>query len=87
MKSKILYYSSIIFAVLAIATILIMSTGCGNRQILDFDNTFKYAIIEGIGEIEITSWRDYAESDMIQVSAKDGTVYLTHSNKVILKSK
>lgn len=76
-----------IFAVLAIVTILIISTSCGNRQILDLNYSFKYAVIDGVGEIEISSWNDYEGSDMIQVTGKDGTVYLTHSSKVILKSK
>lgn len=87
MRSKILYYSSMIFAILTIAIMVIMSTSCGNRQIIDMNYTFKYAIIDGIGEIEISSWSDYDGSDMIQVTGKDGTVYLTHSSKVILKSK
>lgn len=60
-------------------------SGCGyNKQIIDLDYSFNKAIIEGVGEINIKSWRDYDNSDMVQVTSKDGKVYLTHSNNVIL---
>lgn len=61
-------------------------TGC-NRQIIDLNYSFTKAIIEGVGEIDIKSWTDYENSDMIQITGTDGTVYLTHSSNVILKSK
>lgn len=61
-------------------------SGC-NQQIIDLNYSFKYATIDGIGKIEISSWRDYENSDMMQVTSKDGTVYLTHSSNVILQSK
>jgi len=61
-------------------------SGC-NMQVVDLNYNFKYADIEGIGTIEISSWRDYENSDMMQVTGKDGTVYLTHSSNVILRSK
>ena len=64
----------------------ILTTGC-NEQIVDLNYTFTKAQIEGVGTIEIKSWRDYDNSDMIQVTATDGTVYLTHSSNVILMSK
>ena len=72
-----------IIGILAVGMIL---TGC-NRQIIDTHWTFKYADIEGIGTVEISSWNDYEQSDMIQITAKDGTTYLTHSNNVILRTK
>lgn len=61
-------------------------SGC-NQQIIDLNYSFKYATIDGIGKIEISSWKDYENSDMMQVTSKDGTVYLTHSSNVILQSK
>ncbi len=60
--------------------------GC-NRTLVDTTWAYKYADIQGIGTVEIASWTDYENSDMIQVSAKDGTVYLTHSANVILRTK
>jgi uncharacterized lipoprotein NlpE involved in copper resistance len=73
-------------AVLGIMLTGLLLTGC-NRQIIDTTWTFKYADIEGIGTVEIDSWRDYDESDMIQITAKNGTVYLTHSSNVVLRTK
>lgn len=61
-------------------------TGC-NEQIIDTNYTFKRAYIEGVGEIEVSTWRDYDDSDQIQITGKDGVTYLTHSSKVILFSK
>ena len=61
-------------------------TGC-NRQIIDTTWTFRYADIDGIGTVEISSWKDYDQSDMIQITAQDGTTYCTHSSRVILRTK
>ena len=68
------------------AALLATLTGC-NRTIVDTTWAYKYADIQGIGTVEITSWTDYENSDMIQVKAKDGTVYLTHSVNVVLRTK
>ena len=81
MKKKVLA------SLLVIGSIMTLTTSCGNRQIVDTSYTFKKAIIDGVGTVEVSSWCDYDESDMIQVKAKDGTVYLTHSSNVILISK
>jgi uncharacterized lipoprotein NlpE involved in copper resistance len=83
MRKKILVS---LLTVGSVVSILIL-IGCGNRQIVDTSYTFKKAIIEGVGTVEVSSWCDYDESDMVQVKAKDGTVYLTHSSNVILISK
>lgn len=64
----------------------LLLTGC-NRTIIDTTYTFKYADIEGVGTVEVSSWRDYENSDMIQVTAKGGATYLTHSVNVILRTK
>ena len=73
--------------IIGLAAILL--TGC-NRQIIDANYTFKYAEIKMAGYnelIEISSWHDYDESDMIQITSTDGKVYLTHSSNVILTNK
>ena len=71
--------------VLLFIVIMFMLSSCGyNKQIIDLNYKFDKAYIEGIGEIEIKNWNDYENSDMIQVIANDGTVYLTHSSNVIL---
>ena len=61
-------------------------TGC-NEQIIDTNYTFRRAYIEGVGEIEVSTWIDYENSDQIQITGKDGVTYLTHSSRVILFSK
>jgi len=79
--------------VILIALLLIsvlMMTGCslGNRQIgLDFKQSFDEAIIilhngEMI-EGKIDNWRDFDESDVVQVTI-EGITYLTHYSNVIL---
>lgn len=74
-------------ALLGIIFSAVIITGCGNYQIIDTAWTFKYADIEGVGTVEVDGWTDYEQSDMIQIRAKDGAVYLTHSSNVILRTK
>ena len=74
-------------ALVAILLVGMMITGCGNRSIIDTKWTFKYADIEGIGTVSISSWHDYDQSDMIQITATNGVTYLTHSSNVILRTK
>jgi len=69
-----------------ICIVCLSLSGC-NRQIIDTTWAYKYADIQGIGTVEVDSWNDYENSDMIQVKAKDGNVYLTHSVNVILRTK
>lgn len=68
------------------ALFALLITGC-NRTIVDTTWAYKYADINGIGTVEVSSWTDYENSDMIQIKAKDGTVYLTHSVNVILRTQ
>lgn len=78
----------ILIALLLIS--ILMMTGCslGNRQIgLDFKQSFDEAIIilhngEMI-EGKIDNWRDFEESDVVQVTI-EGVTYLTHYSNVIL---
>lgn len=64
----------------------LMLSGC-NRTLVDTTWAYKYADIQGIGTVQVASWRDYENSDMIQVSATDGNTYLTHSVNVVLRTK
>jgi hypothetical protein len=64
----------------------IMLSGC-NRTLVDTTWAYKYADIQGVGTVEVASWRDYENSDMIQISATDGNTYLTHSVNVVLRTK
>ena len=74
-----------VLIIIAVLSTLLLS-GC-NRQLVDTSYSFKKAYIENIGEVEVTSWTDYDNSDMIQVKDKNGVIYLTHSSNVILMSK
>ena len=58
-----------------------------NRQIIDTTQRFDHAMIKlADGEIvegRVDSWRDYENSDQIQVTI-NGTTYLIHSMNVTL---
>jgi hypothetical protein len=74
---------------MVVMTLLVVMSGC-NRQLIDTTWSFEKAIIflpdgEKI-EGKVTSWGDYDNSDMIQVSV-DGKMYLTHSSNVVLISE
>ena len=76
----------------ALMCALLMSArlaGC-NRQMIDTVWRYDYAIIElPTGEIvegEVSSWRDYEDSDSVQIVFSDGAVYYTHINRVVLIS-
>lgn len=78
--------------VIALVAICMTLTGCAdssvfNRNIIDTTWNYKYADIKDVGTVEVDKWMDYDESDMIQITAKDGTTYLTHSANVILRTK
>lgn len=78
-------------SIILILAIIFTFSACGyNKQILDLDYKFNYAIIflpDGSTiEGKVTSWNDYEESDMIQVKI-DGITYLTHSSNVILEAR
>ena len=79
MKTKII-------GVALLISLSLGSIGC-NKQIIDLDYNYNYALIDGVGEVKVKSWNDYENSDMIQVTDVDGVVYLTHSSRVILMKK
>lgn len=69
-------------------SVLVVLSGC-NLQVID--TTWKYdkAYIN-VGdhtiECKVQSWKDYQESDMIQVKCTDGRSFLGHSSAIILQS-
>ena len=80
-----------LLSIILIFAIIFTLSACGyNKQILDLDYKFNYAIIflpDGSTiEGKVTSWNDYEESDMIQVKI-DGITYLTHSSNIILEAR
>jgi hypothetical protein len=73
--------------ILILLGMLILS-GC-NIQVLD--TTWKYDIAYiNVGDqtivCDISSWKDYKNSDMLQVKCKDGRTFLGHSSAIILQS-
>lgn len=63
---------------------VLMLSGC-NRQIVDLNYKFTHVHFYETGKCyEIKSWRDYEESDQIQITLKDGTVILVHSTDCAL---
>lgn len=81
----------IIAALLIVAALIFTLCAC-NYQMVDLVYAYDYAIISyGDGttkKVEIQSWRDYEDSEQIQITAKDGTTYLVNSmNCVLVKEK
>ena len=67
--------------------LVLLMTGCSyNRQIIDVDYKYTRAVIKELGDVEVTSWRDY-EDGMVQLKDKNGRVYYTHGSNVIFMSK
>ena len=86
-KTKILVTASLLLLLMAVAMLF---SGCGyNRQIVDLNYNFNYAIIntfDGTVEGKVSSWRDFEDGDQIQLTI-DGVTYLTHSSNVILEHR
>lgn len=85
-KKEVLTMKKILILFFILAMVCGIFTAC-NYQVIDTNYKFTEAIIfreDGEQHLEIKSWCDYADSDMVQITAKDGTVYLTHSTNVIL---
>ncbi len=63
-------------------------SGCGNKDIIDFNNnSFNKAIIkmpdDTVLEVKVNSWKDY-DGEQIQIKGKDGKTYLVSSYNCIL---
>lgn len=86
--NKIIFFG-IVVLVLACVVILLF-TGCiGNYQVVDTSFNFNRAIIRlPNGEViegKLESWRDYDDSDQLQVKI-NGVTYLVHANNCALIS-
>jgi hypothetical protein len=75
-----------------IALILVLLTAwllCGcNKTVFDTTYTFNHAFVSlpngSCVDGPIRAWKDWEDSDMLQVTFSDGTVYYTHSSNVVL---
>ena len=88
MKKETLKLIIAAILLLAFLGLAIFLSGC-NRQVVDLKYNFNYAIVNtfrGVVEGKVSSWLDFENSDMIQVTI-DGTTYLTHSSNVILEHR
>ena len=74
---------------LVVLLVCSLCIGCGNRQIFDTTYSFEYAYValpngETV-EGPLSSWKDFNDSDVIQVVI-NGKTYLTHYENVVLVS-
>ena len=68
-----------------------MVTGC-NMQVIDTTWNYNIAYVRGMGQdewkrVEIVSWKDFTDSDMVQIKTKSGKSYCTHSTNIILAAE
>lgn len=74
--------------IITLFAMMLALTACGNRDMFDTVYTYNYAIVgflDGRTEkISVKQWRDYEDGEQIQITAKDGTVYLVNSVNCIL---
>lgn len=82
-----------VFAIVLLVALCFALTACqiGNRKIgIDTTQTFRWAIIQlGNGELiegPVDSWRDFDDSDAVQITV-NGITYLTHYANAILATK
>ena len=74
--------------IIVVLVSLFILAGC-NLQVID--TTWKYDVAYiNVGDktivCDVSSWKDYKNSDMLQVKCKDGRVFLAHSSVIILQS-
>lgn len=66
---------------------LILLAGC-NADLIDTTYHFDRAYITlpdgGVIEGDVYKWKDYNESDMVQVTLTDGRTYYTHGSNIVL---
>ena len=78
----------LIVLMLIVILFVFSSCGVGNRQTgidtVQTFNRFKIVIGDEVIQGNVKQWRDYTDSDVIQIVAADGTVYLTHYRNVLM---
>ena len=84
------YFSKVLASIIMVLGLVFMflaATSC-NRQVFDVKWKFSKAYVRisdsQTEEVKVKSWRDYSNSDMVQVTSEDGKTYLTHSVNIIL---
>lgn len=78
----------IICMILAVVICLSL-VACGNQQLFDTTFTFESAQVKmpdgSVVEGKVSSWKDYDDSDAVQLVI-DGKTYYTHLSNVVLIS-
>ena len=87
MKKKLIVAVAILLAIVVAGLIIYWETSHGNRRLIDTQNRFNYAVIQlpngQVVEGKVTSWLDYNDSDVVQITM-GGKTYLTHYSNVCL---
>ena len=80
-----------LLCIILCAGCLILALSACNKQIIDFDCHFNYAYVRlpngEMVEGRIKSWKDWNDSDMLQVTFYDDSIYYSHSTNIVLVSK
>lgn len=86
-RTKIIVIVVVIVAIIIAGLIIYWETTHGNRRLIDTKYRFDRAVISLPGgqvvEGKISSWLDYSDSDVVQVTI-GGKTYLTHYSNVCL---
>lgn len=87
MNKKVIIALAVAAVVLIAGIALSWEATHGNRQLIDLKYRFNYAIIKlpngEVVEGKVTSWMDYDDSDVVQITM-NGKTYLTHYVNVCL---
>ena len=86
-KTKVILALAVVAALILAGLVIYWELSHGNRRLVDTKNRFDYAIIalpngESV-EGKVSSWIDYSDSDVVQVTIK-GKTYLTSYTNVCL---
>lgn len=96
MKNKTIKYLSVGAMITFLAVGLTVGIGTEkvsafNKQLFDFNYSFDTAIIDLHNEVitvNVAQWTDCEDGEQLQITADDGTVYLTSSyNCTLIRSK
>lgn len=87
MKKKIIVAVVVILVIVIAGFAVYWEVSHGNRRLIDTKNRFDRAIIglpngESV-EGKISSWLDFSDSDVVQITI-NGKTYLTHYSNVVL---
>lgn len=86
-KTKVLIAVIVVVVLIIVGLIVYWETTHGNRRLIDTKYRFDRAIIrlpngESV-EGKVSSWLDYSDSDVVQITV-GGKTYLTHYSNVCL---